>query len=97
MENDKSSRRQLAAIMFTDIAGYTALMQSDEDLAASSLSRYRSTLAEGLAQHDGILLQHMGDGSLTMFQSVSAGRGAFLRPVGSHAGADVPYHRCLGR
>jgi hypothetical protein len=32
-----SSRRQLAAILFADIAGYTALMRSDKDNASPSL------------------------------------------------------------
>jgi hypothetical protein len=55
--------------MFTDIAGYTALMQADENQAANLLARYRKTLAAELEVNDGVLLQHMGDGSLTMFQS----------------------------
>ena len=36
------SKRQLAAIMFTDIVGYTALMGADEDAA---LNQFRSQLA----------------------------------------------------
>lgn len=62
-------RRQLAAIMFTDVAGYTAMMQSDEARAMSQLTRYRAVLQTTLAAHNGELLQHIGDGSLTMFQS----------------------------
>lgn len=35
------STRQLAAIMFTDIVGYTALMGSDEDKAFKGLRKNR--------------------------------------------------------
>ena len=36
--------RQLAAIMFADIVGYTALMESDESLAMSSRERLKNKL-----------------------------------------------------
>ena len=61
----KTSRRQLAAIMFTDIAGYTALMQVDEKRAMQFLSRYRNTLQEEVVRNGGELLQHIGDGKST--------------------------------
>ena len=37
-----SPNRQLAAIMFTDIVGYTALMGSDEDKAFEVLKKIRT-------------------------------------------------------
>jgi adenylate cyclase len=36
-----SQSRQLAAIMFTDIVGYTALMQQDEQKAKQIRDRHR--------------------------------------------------------
>ena len=39
-----AAERKLAAIMFTDIEGFTALMQSDEDLALAKRDKYRSVL-----------------------------------------------------
>lgn len=36
--------RQLAAIMFTDIEGYTAMMQRDEEKAISLRDRHRKIL-----------------------------------------------------
>jgi len=38
-----SQTRQLAAIMFTDIVGYTALMSNDEQNAFSILNKNRSS------------------------------------------------------
>jgi len=36
-----SQSRQLAAIMFTDIQGYTAIMQQDEEQAIKIRERHR--------------------------------------------------------
>ncbi|MFZ1677012.1 MAG: NINE protein [Saprospiraceae bacterium] len=62
-------KRQLAAIVFTDIVGYTHLMHINEDRALLLRSRHRSIL---LAQHEkygGEVLQFFGDGTLSIFHS----------------------------
>lgn len=64
-----SGRRQLAAIMFTDIVGYTTLMQQNERLAVQKRERSRKILEECLAKCDGKLVQYYGDGSLSIFMS----------------------------
>jgi adenylate cyclase len=61
--------RQLTAIMFTDMAGYTALMQQDERQAKLSRDRQRNVLEDRIANHDGRILQYYGDGTLSVFQS----------------------------
>ncbi len=61
--------RGLAAIMFTDVAGYTALMQRDEQKARQVRDRHRTVLKDTLGQHGGELLEHYGDGSLSIFTS----------------------------
>ncbi|MCB2204016.1 tetratricopeptide repeat protein [bacterium] len=61
--------RQLAAIMFADMVGYTAMMQSDEQRAKKLRDRYRATLDEHILEFHGIILQHYGDGTLVMFGS----------------------------
>ena len=61
--------RRLAAIMFTDIVGYTALMQEDEAVAAKMRSRHRQEFDEQHQLHHGEILQYFGDGTLSIFQS----------------------------
>jgi class 3 adenylate cyclase len=61
--------RQLAAIMFADIVGYTALMENDESLAMSSRDRLKNKLEEVLNDHGGRLLAFHGDGALCSFTS----------------------------
>ena len=61
--------RQLAAIMFTDMVGYTALMQEDEDKAKSNRDRHRKVLEESIQNHHGLILQYYGDGTLSVFGS----------------------------
>ena len=50
--------RHLAAIMFTDVAGYTALMQRDEETARSYRDRHRRVLEEAVPRRGGDLLEH---------------------------------------
>ena len=61
--------RQLAAIMFTDIEGYTALMQADEEQAISHRERHRLIFESATARHKGRILQYYGDGTLSIFDS----------------------------
>jgi len=61
--------RQLAAIMFTDMVGYTALMQEDEEKAKSNRDRHRKVLEESIQNHHGLNLQYYGDGTLSVFGS----------------------------
>jgi len=61
--------RQLAAIMFTDMVGYTAMMQSDENQAKANRDRHRDVLERIIAAHYGITLQYYGDGTLSVFGS----------------------------
>ena len=61
--------RRLAAVMFTDMAGYTALMQRDEAAALRSREAHRSALERSVPTHGGEILQYFGDGSLSIFGS----------------------------
>ncbi len=63
------SVRQLSAIMFTDMVGYTALMQEDETRARAQRDRQRTVLEAAIAAHGGRVLQFYGDGTLSVFPS----------------------------
>lgn len=62
-------RRQLAAIMFTDIVGYTALMAADESEALFLLKKFRKLLKRAIDRSDGEWLETSGDGVLASFGS----------------------------
>jgi adenylate cyclase len=66
-----NQKRQLAAILFTDIVGYTALMQENEQNAVFITKRYMSVLKECVSLHDGNILNDFGDGSLCCFNSAT--------------------------
>ncbi len=61
--------RQLSAIMFTDMVGFTALMQEDEHRAKSIRDRHRDTLRQSIEKHGGEIVQFYGDGTLSIFGS----------------------------
>ena len=61
--------RQLAAVMFTDIVGYTALMQGDEEVATNVRTRHREVFQQQHNLHQGEIIQYYGDGTLSVFKS----------------------------
>jgi adenylate cyclase len=64
-----SQLHQLAAIVFTDIVGYTAMMQEDEVAAVENINRFRQTIETSVAGHNGTIIQYYGDGCLLLFNS----------------------------
>jgi adenylate cyclase len=66
-----SSTRQLAAILFTDIAGYTAMMQRDEQAAVTMVKHHRTVLEKTVSEFDGEVIEFYGDGSLCIFNSIT--------------------------
>ena len=64
------NNRQLAAILFTDIEGFTALMQKDEQKALDMKNRHREILQKEHKHFNGRIIQYYGDGTLSIFQSV---------------------------
>jgi TolB-like protein/Tfp pilus assembly protein PilF len=57
--------------MFTDIVGYTAMMQADEQKAVAVIKHYNSTLEKLVAQFNGQVLNYYGDGSLCIFPNAT--------------------------
>ncbi len=66
-----SQSRQLAAIMFTDIAGYTALMGADEKKAFELLRKNREIQKPLIKQYNGTWIKELGDGVLASFNTVT--------------------------
>ena len=64
-----SSARRLAAIMFTDIVGYTAMMHENEIAAAAVRQRHRDIFQKEHERWHGEILQYYGDGTLSIFKS----------------------------
>jgi len=64
-----SSQRKLAAVLFSDLEGYTRLMGHDESGTMDLLRQNRSIHEELIRQFDGLLLKQMGDGILAEFES----------------------------
>ena len=65
----ESPTRELAAIMFSDIAGYTAIMGRDEDDAIRAVDAHRALLRSILPRFNGRILGEIGDGTLSSFHS----------------------------
>jgi adenylate cyclase len=61
--------RMLAAIMFTDMVGYTALMQENERQAKILRNKHKDVLEKFVLEHRGQVLQYYGDGTLSIFGS----------------------------
>lgn len=61
--------RELAAIMFSDIVGYTAIMGRDEQRAMRALAAHRELLRSILPRFNGRLIGEIGDGTLSSFHS----------------------------
>ncbi len=82
--------RRLVAVMFTDMVGFTALMQADELLAREKRGRYIRAVED---QHDafgGTIVQRLGDGTMSAFASSLDASKAAVNIQRELAGHDVP-------
>ena len=63
------AERRLAAIMFTDMAGYASLSQANEDATMELLEEHRALLRPVLSRYGGREVKTMGDAFLVEFLS----------------------------
>ena len=67
----EDQKRKLAAIVFTDIVGFTKLTAKDQTLASSLLTKQREVFKPIVESHGGTWLKEMGDGLLLIFDTVT--------------------------
>ena len=66
-----SETRKLAAILVSDVAGYSRLAGADEDRTLARLRTLRSDLIDPIISvHHGRVVKRTGDGSIIEFRSV---------------------------
>src|SRR5688572_4109257 len=63
------TRRQLAAVMFSDIVGYTATMGADEHAGLQARTRFQEILLREHEAFGGRIVSLQGDGALSVFTS----------------------------
>ena len=68
--NDMTENRRLSGIMFTDIVGYSAIMQKSESAAMKLLADHKSIVKPIIENYNGEILKPQGDGFMIDFSSV---------------------------
>ena len=66
----KKPKRKLAAIVFTDIVGFTKLSSKDQEKASSILKKQRETFQPIVAKYNGLWVKEIGDGLLLTFDTI---------------------------
>lgn len=68
---NSESQTHLSVIMFSDIVGYSKMMQENEDLTMNLLSRHNQIVRDALNKHDGKEIKMIGDAFLVSFTAVA--------------------------
>jgi len=70
--SDQEVQRRLAAVLAADVAGYTRLMEADEDATLSAWwSARKDVIDPTVARHRGRIVKHTGDGFLAEFPTAT--------------------------
>ena len=75
---DVEGSRKLEAILAADVAGYSRLMQDDDEATVATLETYRGVFRERIQAHHGRIVDMAGDSVLAVFEAATrAVRAAF--------------------
>jgi len=69
MSNEQKVTRKLRAIFSADVKGYSILMADDEVATIQTLKKYRDMMSECIEQHEGRVVDAVGDNLLAEFDS----------------------------
>ncbi|MBI4126784.1 MAG: hypothetical protein HY465_04745 [Deltaproteobacteria bacterium] len=69
MDENEKSRRRLSAIMFTDIKGFTSMMEKDETTAVQLIKAHREIVRRNISAFGGEERETIGDAFLVIFDS----------------------------
>src|SRR6516225_8263480 len=91
----EAPHRTLAAIMFTDMVGYSVLSQRDDKLALELLEEHRKILRKIFPEFNGTEIKTIGDAFLVEFNSaLEAAQCAIeIQRAFAKRNADAPAHR----
>src|SRR5215469_1021056 len=92
-----AEQRKLAAIMFTDMVGYSTLSQRDDKLALELLEEHRGILRKIFPDFNGTEIKTIGDGFLVEFNSAleAAQCAIAIQRALAKRNADAPAERQL--
>ena len=65
-------KRQLVAILFADVEGFTALVQQDENRAKIIKDKFHNVVETDFKNHHGRIIHFQGDGVCCIFFARSA-------------------------
>src|SRR5262245_29397891 len=91
-DQEAKPKRRLAAIMATDVVGYSKLMLSDETAALAALTEVRNATQQQIELHQGRIANTAGDSVLAEFGSAVEAVGcavALQRQLTSQEGKDL--------
>jgi adenylate cyclase len=68
---DSEGTRKLEAILAADVAGYSRLMQQDDEATVATLETYRGIFREKIQAHRGRIVDMAGDSVLAVFEAAT--------------------------